>query len=156
MTFRIKRVGKTHRGTIITTDWKWLIMLAWGPRRVSSRAGKKVKSYPQELTASVGSWWWWIKDGAKRWLFGPTHIVIEKKRAVARVEAAGASPQKPVNIADVVKTDEKARNALSPEEVASLTARRQELRAAGRFQEADEIRDQLIAANVVVQDGKIS
>lgn len=129
----------------ITIGSKFLIALAWGPRRVTSstRYGT-TKAYPSYVTASHSMWFRWLKTGIVEWLKFQQKVVVPDSRATARVQKA---------IADIPREEPKP--TLDQETIDNLISKREELRLQRKFREADEIRDKLLKAGVSVSDQKL-
>jgi len=130
---------------VITIRSKFLIALAWGPRRVTSstRYGT-TKAYPSYVTASHSLWFSWLKSGAIKWLKSTETIVVPDSRATARIQAALEGSQK-----------KEPTYTLDQDTIDALLKKREELRLQRKFVEADEIRDKLLKAGVSVSDQKI-
>ena len=128
---------------VINVQCPALIQIAWGRRRVSSRASGGTKAYPSSLTASRRLWRDWINRALA---FDFESIVIDQHRATARIE----------KMIEGIGADDDQPEAMPQSEIDRLTAERVRLRAERRFAEADEIRDALIAAGVTVADGAIA
>lgn len=144
MTFRIQWNRFKPWGPIITTDWQWLIRLAWGKRRVSSRAPAGTRAYPREVSASAALWLAWIRDNR-----GEDIVVVQDTASDIHSMAAELR----------ARWDREAQEAaafLSDEDAAELERQRSEHRAARRFAEADAIRDRLIASGRAVGDARLA
>ena len=62
MKFLGVKLERTDRGTILATVTNQaIIRLAWGKRRVSSKAKNGIKAYQEEVSATLGVWFSWIK-----------------------------------------------------------------------------------------------
>lgn len=70
---------------VITVKRKWVIALAWGPRRVTSnkRYGT-TKAYPKYVSASFKTWVRWLVQGSWWWVIGKEKIITPPRRAKAR------------------------------------------------------------------------
>ena len=144
MTFRIKWNRFKPWSPIITTDWQWLIRLAWGKRRVSSRAPAGTRAYPETVGASLKLWLGWIM--AKR---GYEAVVVQDTANDIHAMAAELR-------ARWEREAQEAAAFLSDEDAAELERLRSEHRAARRFAEADAIRDRLIASGRAVGDARLA
>ena len=120
-----------------------IIEAAWGPRRVSGRSrGMALRAYPTQVGAARELWERWLAED-----HADVSIVIAKKRAQARIDAAlGYASKEP----DVAEPEPLA--GLTQDEIDDMLAERAELRAARKFAEADRIRDYLVHHGVEVQD----
>lgn len=134
---------------VLTIDDPETIRAAWGKRVTTSRTrGMDIQSYPQVVTAAKALWVRWIKEmGSDH----RTRVVIAKKTAQARIDAAlgYVSRDHQVLTAD-------PGTALTDAKVSDLLAEREGLREERRFDEADKIRDYLIAHGVTVVDAKVA
>ena len=124
-----------------------IIEAAWGPRVTTSRTrGMDLRAYPSKIEAH--------KELIMRWLTNPgdrVKVVIAKKKAQARIDAA---------LAHTYQTPEDQRAEpvapITQEEIEDMMAKREELRAARLFADADKIRDYLVAHGVTVSDAKVT
>jgi|TARA_B100000035_G_scaffold314728_1_gene331963 hypothetical protein len=134
---------------VIYTRNKLIIMLAWGPRRVSSKSDPGTLAYPECVGASHRLWMSWFKSGIRRWFTGPTYIVIsESKSKHGQKYGDEVREQQEEEEKAQKKADIKAR-------LDDLIAERQRLRAERRFKEADDIRDVIEAVGIKVSDTKL-
>jgi hypothetical protein len=132
---------------VVKTDWKWLIALAWGKRRVSSRAAKGTKAYPADLGGTLSIWFAWLRKNAFR---SEVKVVISgdpegghgalyyqellEKAEVARLQG--------------IKNDMALR-------IDDLQKKRVEARKNKDFELADAIRDEIVQAGFQVQDAAL-
>lgn len=132
---------------VLTINCPVIIQLAWGPRRVSSRAAPGTKAYPDSLLASRKLWLDWIKSN------------IDRKTICIVVTEDGAD-----HGADYVRlmTERKAeadriaeKRKFAEERLPILQRMREEARARRDFTTADAIRAEIEAAGFVVADQKI-
>ena len=123
------------------TENRFIIALAWGPRRVTSRRryGNVDSAYPSSVGAGASTWWRWILQSSIRWLKWNVRVVIPASRATARIATAiaGIDRESPV---------------LEKSEIDVLLRRRLDLREKRDFAAADKIRGQLTDAGVNVRD----
>lgn len=131
---------------ILETDWKWLIRLAWGDRRISSRAPNISSAYPATVKAALPLWVRWIKSERKR---RREYVVISEEGAdhgaeyVSRLEAVEAEKAKADHRAAVVAT------------LDDLMRQRDEARKLKNCALSDELRQKIVDAGFVVADGAI-
>lgn len=128
---------KISRGLVLTTNWKWLIRLAWGDRILHSES-ERSSAYPSEVAASIYLWWSWIRSG------GRLSFLVDPPQKVKITEEE--RPPTPKRLAPL-EIDSKT--------VSDLIARRDKLRAEKRYKESDDIRDRLIAMGVEIRDLRI-
>ena len=122
-----------------------IIRAAWGPRRVSSRRrGMDIAAYPKRVSAARSLWEQWLAETR------PETIVIAKKKAQARIDAALGRAQ-----GDPETAETEPSVSITQDEIDDMLAERADLRAARQFSEADKIRDYLVRHGVEVQDGKV-
>lgn len=138
--------GTRYRNGVLITDWQWLIRLAWGPRRVSSRALDGTSAYPESVGATPGLWLAWI---CQRWNRKAVYVVVTAQGA-----DHGADYMAMVAEREKQQQAERMRALMTPEQIASIQNEREAARLAKNFALADKLRDELIAAGVVVADGK--
>ena len=144
MTFQLHRWpnGNWH----LRTDWQWIIRLAWGKRRISSRADAGTMAYPESVGANVSMWLDWVKQNLAR---SEPHIVVTPRGAdhgedyLAVLAARTADKTKAAHIADVTAR------------LADLHAAREIARANKDFSLADKIRSEIERAGIIVNDARI-
>lgn len=129
---------------IVTITDEDIIKQAWGVRRTSARS-VDARAYPKAITASHVLWLVWFDDIHSKKDGGQVKIVIDKKKAEARILS---------QITEI--KDEEPQPKLQKSVVAGLLKRRLELRAAKNFAAADRIRDFLVKNGVEVNDKKIN
>lgn len=142
--FKVKRLS--NGALLLTTDWQWLIRLAWGKRRVSSKCSPHVKAYPGELSATLTVWKEWIK---KNWRRKTIYIVVENDG----FDHGAAFAEEIKKRQEKEQKDAKKRETLA--RLDQLKAAREQARKEKNFVLADQIRDEMIAAGIVVKDGKL-
>ena len=144
--FKLKLNLRHPMASMLTTDWLWLHRIAWGPRRVSSRAREGTKAYPGATTAVLGVWVAWIK---KNWNRKTVYIVVDSDK-----EGHGARYYAEL-VAQATERIKANHRKQVMSELEDLQAQRAAARAAGDFALADELRDKLTAAGFVVADNKL-
>jgi len=133
---------------VITTDNQCIIKLAWGPRRVSSKAASGTKAYPEDVGAALSMWLAWTR---KNWHRKEPYIVITSDPESGH----GARYREELKEEKLKqqKIEEKEAMALR---IDDLQRERMEARAAKDFARADAIRDEIEQAGFVVSDKPIS
>ena len=134
---------------IIRSERRFIIALAWGPRRVPSRYknNPEVYPYPTYVEASVSLWGKWIKEGLVKWV---RLIFLKDTRVQTIVRSAKSIKPNPKK-----ETKPLSIPTLGEEEITNLLAQREQLRKEKNFEEADKIRDKLVSHGIVVSDKPI-
>lgn len=137
-----------NKSVILTTDWQWLIKLAWGPRRVSSKAASGTNAYPESVGATIGAWADWVKGNRGR----------NESRVVVSHEKAKYGDNYGAEVSERIAKAEKQAvvDAMTPDRVADIQARRMKARAEKNYALADALRDELIEANISPADIKVA
>lgn len=161
--FRVKFNRKYPLNPFIETDWNWFIELAWGKRRLSSRVSAEFRAKWENprrpgylrhgrIGAALGLWIKWFWQSFRRKISGTTieYVIIEDDRE-------GHGPRYAAELLERAIEQERARvrAAMTPERLADLQRQRDEARARKDFATADALRDQILAAGLVVADAKI-
>lgn len=137
-----------NKNGIIRTDWQWMIRLAWGKRRVSSRAEDGTKAYPEGVTASWRMWADWI---VRNWNNKETSVVVTAKGA-----DHGADYAQEIAARAEAERVEAIRSTMTQERIADLQKQRHTARAAKNFILADRLRAEIESAGYVVNDQAIT
>lgn len=132
---------------ILRTDWVWLIQLAWGERRVSSRAASGTQAYPELVAASLSCWIAWTRQNWKR---KAPYIVVSGSGADHGADYAAEIAERAAQEAmRQIRANVESR-------LSSLQEQRRAARAAKDFATADKIRSEIEAAGFVVNDEKVA
>lgn len=135
---------------IITITNKYLIAVAWGPRRVTSkkRYGELSKwdAYPNSVTASLGLWVKWTLNSILKWIRRDFAVVIPTQQASKKKRTLSALNKK-----------EKSNDSVGNKDIDinELLVKREQYRLEKNFKEADRIRDILKSHGVDIKDGKV-
>ena len=129
---------------VLQTDWAWLIKIAWGKRRVSSKAMEGTQAYPKDVAGSLVLWVSWIKGSLTE---GTQYIVISSDPESGH----GARYKKELEAKDKEAEAAKLRAEVE-KNLESMQQERLEARASRDFARADAIRDTIVAAGFTVSD----
>jgi len=140
--FRVKH-GYHWYNPIINTDWQWLIRLAWGPRRVSSKASYGTKAYPRDVGATLGLWLKWLKSSKGQTL----------KIVISGDPEGGHGLRYKNELRDKAEREEiNKRKADVESRLEDLQRERIKARLEKDFDRADAIRDEIVKAGFTVSD----
>lgn len=135
---------------VIETDWQWLLRLAWGKRRVSSRASDeffiRYNNKYSRTTAALSLWLRWIYRTLR---YNRDYVLIDTDK-----EGYGVAYAMELIAAAKKEQEEAARNAMA-KRLDDLQAQRAKARAERDFELADRLRDEIVAAGFIVSDEKL-
>lgn len=155
--FRVKfyvESWRALRNPCIETDWKWLIRLAWGERRVSSRAAPGTEAYPRSVAATFSVWIAWVMH-TRKWRFDCVVVSAEgADHGAAYIERLAAEDAQREAAARATAAEAEKR-VFAETRLAEMQARRDAARAAKDFALADQIRAEIIAAGFEIADKPI-
>jgi len=131
---------------LLETDWKWLIRLYQGKRRVSSKADPGTKACFDTVTNTLSGWISTIRY-QRKWRFD--YVVVTHTKAKYGDDYASEMQAK----AQAEKEQKKRDEVIA--ELPDLQRQRDEARASRNFELADALRTRIEATGIVVNDKKV-